>query len=100
MRSFNQWREEFSFDNTKAARAEKLWAPAYRSEFPCLKGDDHYYLLRGRLEQIYFEMGRREPVRLEFGDHIKGYNRVVDEYVRTKHPDLYDTWRYIHGLDD
>lgn len=99
MRSFGQWREEFNFDNTKAARAEKLWAPTYKGEFTCLRGDDPYYLLRGRLEQIYSEMGRRGPVEVGFGEIIEVYNRVVDEYVRTKHPDLYPTWRYIHDLD-
>lgn len=98
MKSFGQWREEFSFDNTKAARAEKLWAPTYKGEFACLKGDDPYYLLRGRMEQIYSEMGRSGPVRAGFGEIIEAYNALVDEYVRTKHPDLYETWRYIHDL--
>jgi len=27
------------------------------------------------------------------------YNQAVDEFVRTRHPDLYQTWRYINDMD-
>jgi len=97
----NEAFEDFSLEKSKAGQAEKLWQPMHITEFPCLSKEDKYYLLRGRLEQLYFEMGKgNESIP---SNHLQGmvdfYNSVVDEFVRTRHPDLYKTWRYINDMD-
>lgn len=97
----NEAFEDFSFDNSKAGKAEKLWQTMHPSDYPCLNKEDKYYLIRGRLEQIYFEMGKGNQTMPS--NNLEGmvefYNRVVDEYVRIKHPDLYKTWLHINEMD-
>jgi hypothetical protein len=108
VKKFSEWIDEkneafddFSLDKSKAGQAEKLWQPMHITEFPCLGKEDKYYLLRGRLEQLYFEMGKGDESIP--ANHLQGmvdfYNKVVDEFVRTRHPDLYQTWRYINDMD-
>lgn len=107
MKKFREWIdgknesfEDFSLDKSKAGRAEKLWQTIQTTDYPCLNKDDKYYLIRGRLEQIYSEMGRVEMIP---ANHLEGmvdfYNKVVDEYVRTRHPDLYQIWLRINEMD-